>query len=78
MKEYSKLGSKFNLDEINIFLKTNISHTKKEKDNLNRSILIKQMCSQKFSDNNYDKKINQKLQSRETLSVNFTKYVDRE
>lgn len=28
MKEYSKLGSKFNLDEINIFLKTNISHTK--------------------------------------------------
>lgn len=56
MKEYSKLGSKFNLDEINIFLKTNISHTKiklaikkthtkKEKDNLNRSILIKQMRS---------------------------------
>lgn len=28
MKEYSKLGSKFNLDEINIFLKPKISHTK--------------------------------------------------
>lgn len=36
------------------------------------------MRSQKFSDSNYDKKINQKLQSQVILSVNFTKHVDRE